>query len=103
MLNRVQAAQCMRTRVQYKADKIAAMKAGLIVVMLVSIVTLSWLCWLQYDLRAQAVRELELQKKSTTKAFTMLATVMNGGTLFDHASATGYFFDRPTAVKLGVK
>ena len=37
MLNRVQAAQGMRTRGQFKTDKIAAMKASLFVVMFASI------------------------------------------------------------------
>ena len=103
MLNRVQAAQGMRTRVQFKADKVAAMKASLFVVMFALILMLLGLCWVQYTHLVELTKQLEQQVEQTTKYSSLLASVMNGGTLYDRASDTAYFFDKPLAVKLGVK
>ena len=93
----------MRTREQFKGDVLATLRRKglwLLALLLIAAVVYASVGW---EKHGKAVVELEQQKEKTARFTYLLATVMNGGTLFDHATETGYFFDKPTVVSLGEK
>ena len=111
-LKRHLASQGMRTRTQFKKDVIASLKHKGILFLTAALLIMCAFSYVLYKMNSSAVADfnkknasiiadLRAEKEKTIRISGMLATVMNGGTLFDRNSDTAFFFDKPTQVKLG--
>lgn len=111
-LKRRLASQGMRTRIQFKEDVIASLKHKGILFLTAALLIMCAFNLSIYKIHAHQVDKLHKQnasiiadlraeKEKTIRISGMLATVMNGGSLFDRNSDTAFFFDKPTQVKLG--
>ena len=96
-------AQGMRTRIQYKQDLLYDFRAKTLVAIIVSLaIAVAVACGLWYVLNSTN-GELVEEKVKVSHYSGLLASAMNGDTLYDFNSNTAYFFDKPTPVRLGEK
>jgi hypothetical protein len=91
----------LRCRAQVRNARWRTFKRIALLVLSLALFTAASAALVGWKKHSAAQRALSDQKVETSRYTALLASVMNGAPLYDRASGTAYFFDKPTAVKLG--